>query len=119
MRSVETDQPHELVDTGLAVDDSTARARQMLALSAAKWSLPVLEAIEEGTVRFNALQRHVEGISHRLLIVTLRRLAEEGLLERFEYEEAILHVEYHLTPAGRDLLATAHQFCAWTLRNPR
>ncbi|MGI2035097.1 winged helix-turn-helix transcriptional regulator [Rhizobium panacihumi] len=90
----------------------------MLSLSAAKWSLPVLEAIEEGTLRFNALQRKIDGISHRLLTVTLRRLIAEGLLLRHEYDESILHVEYNLTPAGRDLLETAHQFCTWTSLHP-
>ncbi len=104
--------------SGQSDDDGSARAVRMLTLSAAKWSLPVLEALEEGVVRFNALQRHVRGIRHRLLAMTLQRFVEDGLVERIEYDEAVLHVEYHLTEAGRDFLATAHGFCKWSASYP-
>jgi DNA-binding HxlR family transcriptional regulator len=108
-----------LTPLGTGLDEGAqARAARILALAASKWALPVLEAMGRGTVRFNALRRTVDGISHRLLTVTLRRLTEEGLVERVEFDESVLHVEYHLTEAGRALVSTIYGFCAWTARHP-
>jgi DNA-binding HxlR family transcriptional regulator len=76
--------------------------RELLDLLANKWSALALGALEEGPCRFGALRTRLEGISPKMLTQTLRRLEELGLVNREIYPAVPLHVEYSLTPLGRD-----------------
>jgi DNA-binding HxlR family transcriptional regulator len=85
---------------------------------AEKWTLLVLEALEEGgTLRFSALGRVVPGISQKMLTQTLRQMEREGLVTRKVYPEVPPRVEYELTPLGHEL---GEAFCGvweWAERN--
>lgn len=76
--------------------------RELLDLLANKWSALALGALEDGPRRFGVLRARMEGISPKVLTQTLRRLEELGLVNRVVYPEVPLHVEYSLTPLGRD-----------------
>ena len=73
-------------DEGLrvAVGDSETCSivQQTLERLGDKWTLLVVLGLSEGPQRFNALQRTVVGISHRMLSVTLRRLERDGMVAR-------------------------------------
>lgn len=83
-----------------------------------KWTLLVLEALEEaGEQRFSALGRAVPGISQKMLTQTLRQMEREGLVIRTVHAEVPPRVEYRLTVLGHDL---AEAFCGvwhWAERN--
>ena len=79
----------------------------------AKWSVAVLAELAEGTHRFNELLRHIDGISRRMLAVTLRRLEEHGLIERRVYATVPARVEYDLSPHGEELLAALAPLADW------
>ena len=66
------------------------------------------------TLRFGELQRSVEGISQRMLTVTLRSLERDGLVKRTMHPEVPPRVEYVLTPLGGTLLDTMKALLAWT-----
>lgn len=68
-----------------------------------KWSLLVLSAIAEGTVRPGALQRAIPGISPKVLHERLAKLVRLGLLERVVHAAVPPHVEYRLSRRGREL----------------
>jgi DNA-binding HxlR family transcriptional regulator len=69
-----------------------------------KWSVYVIHVLgEAGTLRFGELRRRVEGISQRMLTVTLRSLERDGLVSRAMYPEVPPRVEYSLTPLGTTL----------------
>lgn len=72
---------------------------------AAKWSVAVLAELAEGTHRFNQMLREIDGISRRMLAVTLRRLEQHGLVERRVYATVPARVEYDLSVDGREVLA--------------
>src|SRR5438874_13353383 len=69
-----------------------------------KWSVFVVTLLGNGTMRFTELQRSIEGISQRMLTLTLRQLERDGLVERVVYPAVPPRVDYSLTELGRTLL---------------
>lgn len=88
--------------------------RQILDRIADKWSLLVISLLERGTMRFNELRRQIDGISQRMLTVTLRNLERDGLINRTVYAEVPPRVEYQLTALGCTLLDTIQHLVQWT-----
>jgi DNA-binding HxlR family transcriptional regulator len=88
--------------------------RQILDRIADKWSLLAISLLEERTLRFTELQRQIDGVSQRMLTVTLRQLERDGLVQRTVYPVVPPRVEYALTPLGRTLHATIQSLVAWT-----
>ncbi|WP_433176124.1 winged helix-turn-helix transcriptional regulator [Actinoallomurus sp. CA-150999] len=89
------------------------QAREVLDLVADKWSLYVIAELGQGTRRFNELKRSVDGISQRMLTVTLRGLERNGLVTRTIYPVVPPRVEYELTELGRMLLKAAIDLITW------
>jgi len=83
-----------------------------------KWSfLVILNLGYSGTTRFNGLKNKIEGISQRMLTVTLRSLERDGLLVRKIYAEVPPRVEYELTGLGRGLLQKIFELAQWASGN--
>ena len=79
-----------------------------------KWSLlAILNLGYAGKIRFNELKGKVEGISQRMLTVTLRSLERDGLITRKIYAEVPPRVEYELTQLGRGLLQQIMELAQW------
>ncbi|MFD7310372.1 winged helix-turn-helix transcriptional regulator [Promicromonospora sp. NPDC059942] len=81
-----------------------------------RWSLVVIARLRDGPVRFTTLLRGIDGISHRLLTVTLNRLADDGLVSRQAFAEVPPRVEYALTERGVSLLGPVGELAAWAER---
>src|ERR1700741_3066892 len=79
-----------------------------------KWSLLAIALLEGRTLRFSELRREIDGISQRMLTVTLRQLERDGLVRRTVYPVVPPRVEYELTPLGRTLHATIQALVVWT-----
>ena len=88
--------------------------RQILDRVADKWSLLVIALLQERTMRFSELRRAVDGVSQRMLTVTLRNLERDGLVRRTVYAEVPPRVEYRLSPLGCTLLSTIEALVHWT-----
>jgi DNA-binding HxlR family transcriptional regulator len=88
--------------------------RQILDRIADKWSLLAIALLEGRTLRFNELRREIDGISQRMLTVTLRQLERDGLVTRTVYPVVPPRVEYALTPLGRTLHSTIQALVTWT-----
>lgn len=69
-----------------------------------KWSVSVLMAVRDGVSRPGALERHIEGISTKVLSERLRKLTAYGLLDRTRFPEVPPRTEYSLTTAGAELV---------------
>ncbi|KIF66501.1 HxlR family transcriptional regulator [Streptomyces sp. AcH 505] len=96
---------------------TACRARQALDLVADKWSLYVVSCLGEGPRRFSELRRDIDGISQRMLTVTLRGLERDGILTRTVVEVMPPHVSYGLTPIGRTLLRATAPLIDWSVGN--
>ncbi|MEP7347482.1 MAG: helix-turn-helix domain-containing protein [Gemmatimonadaceae bacterium] len=94
---------------------ANCHAREMLARVGDKWSVYVIHVLDEaGTLRFNELRSAVDGISQRMLTVTLRGMERDGLVVRTAYPEVPPRVEYTLTPLGRTLRQLVRGLVAWS-----
>jgi DNA-binding HxlR family transcriptional regulator len=90
---------------------------QILDRIANKWTVMIVSSLAEGPVRFNALQRDVEGISHRMLTLTLRGLESDGLVTRTVYPTVPPKVEYELTNIGQSLILPLKTLLEWAESN--
>ncbi|SDM45400.1 winged helix-turn-helix transcriptional regulator [Allokutzneria albata] len=88
--------------------------RQILDRIADKWSLLVVALLASRRMRFTELLREVDGVSQRMLTVTLRQLERDGLVERTVYPVVPPRVEYELTPLGVTLHSAVQSLVVWT-----
>jgi DNA-binding HxlR family transcriptional regulator len=69
-----------------------------------RWTISVLRAVASGIRRPGALERHIEGISTKVLSDRLRHFTRAGIFEREQFPEIPPRVEYRLTDFGRKFL---------------
>src|SRR5580698_768115 len=96
-----------------AGEPSGCRAREVLQRVGDKWSMYVIDLLGQGTMRFTELHRGIDGITARMLTVTLRGLERDGIVTRTIHPVIPPRVEYALTAMGRTLLDTIGQLVAW------
>jgi len=87
--------------------------RDILARLAEKWTMLTLSALSERRMRFGELHRRIEGVSQKMLTKTLRKLEEDGLVQREVFDEMPLRVEYELTDLGREIAAFVVDLKTW------
>ena len=88
--------------------------RQILDRIADKWSLLVLALLAERPLRFSELRRRIDGVSQRMLAVTLRHLERDGLISRTVFPVVPPRVDYALTELGESLGSTVQALVEWT-----
>ena len=109
MRHTGRKRPPELEFT-----PTNCHARDVLARIGDTWSVYVIHVLgADGTLRFNELRQEVDGISQRMLTVTLRGLERDGLIARKVFPEVPPRVEYSLTPLGATLRKLIRGLVAW------
>jgi DNA-binding HxlR family transcriptional regulator len=69
-----------------------------------RWTISVLRAVSNGVRRPGALERHIEGISPKVLSDRLKHFTRAGIFERIVYPEIPPHVEYRLSDFGKKFL---------------
>ena len=94
---------------------ANCHAREILARVGDKWSVYVIHVLgHAGTLRFGELRNRVDGISQRMLTVTLRGMERDGLVERTVYPEVPPRVEYALTSLGATLRELVRGLVEWS-----
>jgi DNA-binding HxlR family transcriptional regulator len=91
--------------------------REVLNRVGDKWSVLVVALLGDGKKRFSELRRSIEGISQRMLTLTLKGLERDGLVTRTPYPTIPPRVEYELTKLGRSLLKPIRELGDWAGRN--
>jgi DNA-binding HxlR family transcriptional regulator len=95
-----------------------ALVREIIGRVADKWTMLVLETLEEhGRLRFTRLGELIGGVSQKMLTKTLRQMEADGLVVRTVFPVVPPRVEYELTDLGRSL---GEAFCGvwlWVERN--
>ena len=92
---------------------ATCRVREVLGRIGDKWSIFIIIRLGNGPQRFTTLKRSVDGISQRMLTVTLRGLERDGIVSRTMYPVMPPRVDYALTPLGHTLLDAVGALMAW------
>jgi DNA-binding HxlR family transcriptional regulator len=91
--------------------------REVLDRVAGKWSILIIVAAARGPVRFTELERQIDGISRRMLTLTLRNLERDGLLTRRVYATVPPKVEYELTDIAQELHRSLLSLTDWAQRH--
>lgn len=82
-----------------------------------KWTVFVVRLLADGPMRFNALKRAVDGISQRMLTLTLRGLERDGLVTRTVFPTVPPRVDYALTDLGQTLITMLQGLGAWAIEH--
>jgi DNA-binding HxlR family transcriptional regulator len=100
---VDSDQAAARGDLAFDVFARDCPSRETLEHVTGRWGILALSALSDGTHRFNALRRRVAGVSEKMLSQTLHALERDGLVHRDARPTNPPHVEYSLTPLGREI----------------
>jgi DNA-binding HxlR family transcriptional regulator len=114
-----------MVDTNTAVrvpeasnPHAACRAEvETLALIGNKWTVMVVAALSKGPIRYSEIRRRVEGISQRMLTLTLKGLEQDGLVTRTMFPTIPPRVDYELTKLGRKLIVPLKALSKWAREN--
>ena len=82
-----------------------------------RWTLVIIRDLFLGRSRFSDLVRSSPGLPPRLLSQRLKRLEEQGLIERAVYCQHPLRAGYRLTPRGRSLFPVLKAIAEWGLEH--
>lgn len=82
-----------------------------------KWKLRIIIALQEGTKRFNELQRTVTGISARVLSNELKELELNGFIKRNVHDQSPVLIEYELTEYCNTLKDVLFSLVAWGIQH--
>lgn len=85
-----------------------------------KWTILVMSHLAlapSHQLRFSELKKGIEGITQRMLTLTLRNLERDGLLLRHYFPEVPPRVEYQLTDMGASMLPALEGFTGWIREN--
>jgi DNA-binding HxlR family transcriptional regulator len=97
--------------------DACPAVREVLNRVGDKWSVLVVALLSRGPRRFSNLRRSIEGVSQRMLTLTLRGLERDGLVTRTVEATIPPRVEYELTELGRTLLGPILALAAWARKH--
>ncbi|MFE9970572.1 winged helix-turn-helix transcriptional regulator [Streptomyces hirsutus] len=113
---------HTAVTTTLAELDPCGREdhpdcgiRDVLDRIGDKWSVLVIAELAGGPRRFRELQRAIDGISQRMLTLTVCRLERDGLVLRTVYPTVPARIDYRLTETGAGLTHLVKALADWSL----
>jgi len=82
-----------------------------------KWTVMVVGALSNGPMRYNQIARLIEGISQRMLTLTLKGLEQDGLVSRTMYPTIPPRVDYELTDLGRSLIVPLRSLHSWAVEH--
>ena len=112
-----------LGETNISVPDRSLSAADckgladVLASVGDKWTIMVVGALSQGSLRYNEIQRRVSGISQRMLTLTLKRLETDGIVTRTLFPSVPPRVDYELTPLGQTLRGALVPLHLWAAEN--
>jgi len=101
----------------VARPSTTCRVRTILERIGDKWAIYVVDRLGEGPRRFTELHRGIDGITGRMLTVTLRGLERDGVVTRTVHAAVPPRVDYELTPLGLTLHDTIGQLVGWAIQH--
>ena len=107
-------QGHTGVTVQVNALDHVCPLNELLDRISGKWAIGILTlAGDHGPIRFTELERGVQGISRRMLTLTLRNLERDGLLVRAIYPTVPPRVEYEATAMAKELYQSLNGLLGW------
>jgi DNA-binding HxlR family transcriptional regulator len=88
-------------------------SRAVLSHVTSRWGVLVLVVLLGGMHRFSQLRKEVGGVSEKMLAQTLVALEGDGFVLRTALPVIPPHVEYSLTPLGREVAERLETLVDW------
>lgn len=82
-----------------------------------KWTVLIILQLQERGYRFNELKKSIDGISQRMLTLTLRNMERDGLVIRTVTLSIPPRVDYELTDIGHSLAGPVRTLGKWVFDN--
>jgi DNA-binding HxlR family transcriptional regulator len=101
----------------VAASSDTCLLRDVLDRVGDKWSVLVMALLGDGPRRYSELRRAIDGISQRMLTLTVRSLERDGLVTRTVTPSTPPRVDYALTPVGQTLSTEVSSLIQWSERH--
>jgi DNA-binding HxlR family transcriptional regulator len=92
---------------------TTCQLRDVLDRVGDKWSVLVMALLGAGPRRYSELRHAIDGISQRMLTLTLRSLERDGLVTRTVTPTSPPRVDYALTQVGETLSIEVSSLIRW------
>ena len=93
------------------------KASQVIGRIGDKWTVLVMMLLSERGCRFNELKRGIDGISQRMLTLTVRNMERDGLVTRTVTPTIPPRVDYELTDIGRSLAGPVKTLGEWAFQH--
>lgn len=108
----------EIFQNANTIANEICPVRDVIARISDKWSILAIYALGAyGKLRFSELIQKIDGISHRMLTVTLRNLEGDGFIKRTVHAEVPPRVDYELTELGNSLMQQLSGIIGWAEAN--
>lgn len=78
-----------------------------------RWKPTILWSLLNGKLRYSELKKTIPDVSERILVLQLRELEKDGLINRLVYAEVPPRVEYELTKDGASLKPMLQIISEW------
>ncbi len=105
----------ELIPEHSDVTEACPAVNAILSRIGDKWSVLIVMELAKSARRFNEIKRNINGISQRMLTLTLRGLERDGLVSRRVFDTVPPKVEYALTDLGRSLQEPVMALGNWAI----
>ena len=92
-------------------------SRSLLNHVTSRWGVLILIVLQDKTLRFSEIRRMIGGVSERMLSQTLKTLEDDGFVLRKSFDVVPPHVEYSLTPLGREVSVHVKTLADWLENN--
>ncbi|MEK6346002.1 MAG: helix-turn-helix domain-containing protein [Burkholderia sp.] len=93
------------------------KATQVIGRIGDKWTVMVIILLRQRAHRFSELKRGIDGVSQRMLTLTLRNMERDGLVTRTVTPSIPPRVDYALTDIGESLAEPVKALGEWAFRN--
>ena len=119
--NAKSNDPEKVIEKEPLCDDLAGEGcglKKVLNIVGGKWKIMILCVIDkEGTVRYGDLRRSVYGITNTMLATSLKEMENDGLVERKQYMEMPVRVEYSLTAKAESIVPILLQLKKWGEEN--
>ena len=88
--------------------------KRVIDIIGGEWKIMILCVIDSNeVVRYGELNRSIHGITNTMLANSLKDLETDGLVERKQYDEMPVRVEYNLTEKTKSLIPILLDLKKW------
>lgn len=92
--------------------------KKVLNIIGGKWKILILCLMnEKHKMRYGEIRNSVIGITNTMLAQSLKEMEKDGLIDRHQYNEMPVRVEYSLTPKALSLVPILMNLKDWGIKN--